>query len=42
MCIEHIINLVRHQVEEASNDQSHRLAKGQRKRPISGADRLTV
>jgi hypothetical protein len=54
MCIEHIIKLVWHRVEEASEDQSRggggveekvnpmHEARGSRRRLISGADRLAV
>jgi hypothetical protein len=53
MCIEHIINLVWHRVEEASEDQSHGWceeeeenpihdARGPQMRPISGADCLAI
>jgi hypothetical protein len=53
MCIEHIINLMWHQVEEASEDQNRggggeeevnpiHEARGPQRRMISGADRLAV
>jgi hypothetical protein len=53
MCIEHIINLVWHRVEEASEDQCQGSceeeevnpmyeARGPRRCLISGADRLAV
>jgi hypothetical protein len=53
MCIKHIINLVWHQIEEASEDQSRgwcedeevkpmHEARGPRRHLISGVDRLAV
>jgi hypothetical protein len=53
MCIKHIINLVWHQIEEASEDQTRgwcedeevnpmHEARGPRRRLISGVDRLVA